>query len=117
MVQRQRETSPKGFSASKCDVGNWIFSKSKDFFEKLLGNFLYFLEGIFGEIFWRIFWEEFFGRIFREEFFRRNFLGEICWEDFFGRIFLRGILWEEFFVYIRIDLFVKTLVFVKILGY
>ena len=22
------ETSPKGFSASKCDVGNWIFSKS-----------------------------------------------------------------------------------------
>ena len=21
-------TSPKGFSASKCDVGNWIFSKS-----------------------------------------------------------------------------------------
>ena len=22
------QTSPKGFSASKCDVGNWIFSKS-----------------------------------------------------------------------------------------
>ena len=22
------KTSPKGFSASKCDVGNWIFSKS-----------------------------------------------------------------------------------------
>jgi Leu/Phe-tRNA-protein transferase len=21
------KTSPKGFSASKCDVGNWIFSK------------------------------------------------------------------------------------------
>ena len=26
-----------------------------------------------------------------------------------------GILWEEFFVYIGIDLFVKILVFVKIL--
>ena len=23
-----RKTIPKGFSASKCDVGNWIFSKS-----------------------------------------------------------------------------------------
>ena len=23
-----KTTSPKGFSASKCDVGNWIFSKS-----------------------------------------------------------------------------------------
>ena len=29
------KTSPKGFSASKCDVGNWIFSKSWEFF----GNF------------------------------------------------------------------------------
>ena len=49
-----------------------------------------------------------------EEFFGRNFLGEIFWEDFFGRIFLGGIFlgglfwedffrrifWEEFFVYI-----------------
>jgi hypothetical protein len=55
-----RETSPKGFSASKCDVGNWIFFGG--FFKKLIG------------IFWRIFlggifWEEFFGRIFWEEFF------------------------------------------------
>ena len=37
-------------------------------------------------------------------------------EDFLGKIFLRGILWEEFFVYIGIDLFVKILVFVKILS-
>jgi hypothetical protein len=24
----EKKTSPKGFSASKCHVGNWIFSKS-----------------------------------------------------------------------------------------
>ena len=36
---------------------------------------------------------------------------EDCWEDILG-----GILWEEFFVYIGIDLFVKILVFVKILS-
>ena len=50
---------------------------------------------------------------------------EFIWEDFFGKIFLEdflvgflggGILWEKFFVYIGIDLFVKILVFVKILS-
>ena len=30
------KTSPKGFSASKCDVGNWM---SQEFFEKLFGIF------------------------------------------------------------------------------
>ena len=60
------ETSPKGFSASKCDVGNWIFSKSKVCFEKLLGKFLdfvwNFLEEFFlEEFFWRkFFWKNFF---------------------------------------------------------
>jgi hypothetical protein len=53
----------------------------------------------------------FFGGIFFEEFFLRNFLGEMFWSNFLGRI-----LWEEFFVYIGIDLFVKILVFVKILS-
>jgi hypothetical protein len=47
-------------------------------------------------------------------------LGGFFWEDFFGRIIWRifwgGILWEESFVYIGIDLFVKILVFVKILS-
>ena len=53
MALFSRKTSPKGFSASKCDVGNWIFSKSKELFEKLLENFLEdFLGGIF--------WEDFF---------------------------------------------------------
>ena len=28
MVSYLKKTSPKGFSASKCDVGNWTFSKS-----------------------------------------------------------------------------------------
>ena len=32
------KTSPKGFSASKCDVGNWIFSKSWEFFGNSLGS-------------------------------------------------------------------------------
>ena len=45
---------------------------------------------------------------FWEEFFGRNFLGEIFWDDLFGRIF-----WEEIFVCIGIDLFVKILVFLK----
>ena len=45
------------------------------------------------------------------EFFERNFFGRIFWEDFLG-----GILKEEFFIYIGIALFVKILVFVKILG-
>ena len=37
-------------------------------------------------------------------------------EDFFGEDSLGGTLWEEYFVYIGIDLFVKILVFVKILS-
>ena len=43
-MARPKTTSPKGFSASKCDVRNWIFSKSWEF----LGN---------SWIFW-----EFFGK-------------------------------------------------------
>ena len=38
------ETSPKGFLASKCDVGNWILG----IFGKFLGNF-------FGEFFQEFF--------------------------------------------------------------
>ena len=95
-IQFRNQTSPKEFSASKCDVGNRIFSKSKDFFEKLHGNFLdflgNFLEDFLGGIFWEeflegIFGRNFFGRIFLEEVFGRNF-----WEDFFGRNSLGGIL-------------------------
>ena len=48
----QVKTSPKGFSASKCDVGNWIFSKSWKFFENCFGDFL----EIFRDFFWKIFW-------------------------------------------------------------
>ena len=50
--------------------------------------------------------EDFFGGIFFGGFFGKNFLGG----------FLGGMIWEEFFVYIGIDLFVKILVFVKILS-
>ena len=70
------KTSPKGFSASKFDVGNWIFSKL-GIFEKFFGNSFDFFGILFGG---------FFGKIF---------FGGIFWEDFFERIF-----WEEFFVYI-----------------
>ena len=52
------------------------------------------------------FWEDFFGRIF--------------WEDFFGRIFfVRTFEMSSTKSYLNmegIDLFVKILVFVKILG-
>ena len=27
-MENKTQTSPKGFSSSKCDEGNWIFSKS-----------------------------------------------------------------------------------------
>ena len=47
------KTSPKGFWASKCDVGNWIIQN--------LGNFWEFV-AMFGEFFGN-FWE------FRREFF------------------------------------------------
>ena len=62
-LPKYKKTSPKGFSASKGDVGNWIFSKL----------------GTFWELFW-IFCEDFFRRIFWEDFFGRTFLG-----GFFGR--------------------------------
>ena len=81
-------------------------------------------------------WRNIVGEIFWEEFFRRNFLGRIIWEkflggffwkEFFGRNFLGGIFWEKFFGrnylftlwYLNmegIDLYVKILVFVKILS-
>ena len=63
------KTSPKRFSASKCDVGNWI--PIFKILEVFLGNFWEFL----GNFFWGI---------VCEEFFVRNFLGGIFWEEFFG---------------------------------
>ena len=98
------------YLVSKCDVGNWIFSKSKDFFEKLLGfvggiflnfwgNFLrFFLEDVFGGMFME---ENFLGRFFWDKFFWRIFLGEIFLEEFFlggffGKNFLGGTIWEDF---------------------
>ena len=81
----REKTSPKGFSASKCDVGiffHFYFEIVKEFFRIIFG-------GIFlAEFFWRIFLGGFFWRIFLE--------------DFFGRIIGR-IFWEEFFVNIGID--------------
>ena len=67
------KTSPKGFSASKCDLWNWIFSN--------------------------LFWEDFFGRKFLGVFFRRIFLGGIFWGRNFTGELLGRIFWEEFFVY------------------
>ena len=76
-----------------------------------------FLRGLF----WRNFCREISGRSFQGGFFRRifweDFLGRIFWEDFLG-----GFFWEDFFGRnffgrnsLEIDLFVKILVFVKIL--
>ena len=44
------ETSPKGFPASKCDVGNWIFSKLGTF-EKLFEIFFDFFWNFYGIFF------------------------------------------------------------------
>ena len=86
-IERGIKTSPKLFSASKCDVGNWIFSKLW-IFEKFFGNSLdflrKFLEDFMGGFLEGFFWEDFFGGGFLWE----DFLGGI----FLGRIFLGGIL-------------------------
>ena len=86
------KTSPKGFSASKCDVGNWIFQNLRNFFRNCLEIFLE-----------EFLWQNFLGGIFE-----RNFLRGFYWEDlflgglFFGRIvfwedcFLGGFFWEDF---------------------
>ena len=79
---KQKETSPKGFSASICDEGNWskldTFKILEIFWEFfwIFGNFfVIFLGGFFWRNLFRgIFWENFFGRIFCEEFFGRNYL-------------------------------------------
>ena len=70
------KTSPKGFLASKCDVGNWIFSKL-GIFEKFVRNSL----EIFGGFFWNFFWRNLFG----------GFLEGFCLEDVLGGFF-GGIL-------------------------
>ena len=56
-----RKTSPKGFLASKCDVGNRNF----------LRNWRIFLEEFFEKL------EDFFGGFFWKECFGRNVLGEM----------------------------------------
>ena len=66
----------------------------------------------------------FSGGFFLTEFFLWNFVGEIFWEDFFGRNFLGGYLGgffgrnstKSYLNMEGIDLFLKILVFVKILG-
>ena len=50
LFQKINKASQKGVSAFKWDSGNWIFSKSYEFFEKLFGHFLDFL-GIFWEFY------------------------------------------------------------------
>ena len=83
----------KGFTASKCDVGNWILSNCQKipwFFQKFFGisqeNFLRgifwedFLGGFLGGIFWRTFLRGFFW-----EFFSGVFLWRIFWEDLLSR--------------------------------
>ena len=87
LVENLFKASPKGFSASKCDVGNWTripraegyyycawysFFRNGRYFQNLRNLFRNCLE-IFGEFFKVIFWEKIFWRI--------------SWEDFFGRIF------------------------------
>ena len=66
-------------------LGNRIFSKSEEFFKKLLRIFLVFFKNFLGFLFYGIFFEEFFGWNFLEEFFGRNSLGGILWEEYYGR--------------------------------
>ena len=70
------KASPKGFSASKCEVGSWIFSKL-GIFEKFFG--------FFWDFFWDFFFLDFLGEIFLKDFFWGGFFLGIFWKDFFGR--------------------------------
>ena len=117
------KTSPKGFSASKCELdffkilvilceSVWKFLgfclEIAVEFSNFFGIFLKFLGNFSEGFFWRnhlaeFFDRNFFGGFFLEDFFG-GFSGGFFWEDFFG-----GPLLEEFFVYIGIDLFVKIL--------
>ena len=73
------KASPKGFSASKCEVGNWIFSKL-GIFEKFFGFFL--------DFFWGFFWRNFFERFFFGRIFWRNILEGFFWEECFCQGFV-----------------------------
>ena len=46
------------------------------------------------------------------EIFGGDFFGRMFWEDFLEGFFGEDF-WEEFFVYIRIDFFVKILIFAR----
>ena len=110
-IEIQNQTSLKGISASKCDVGNWTFSLGIGYFQNLR-NFLRNCLKFFGKFleFKKIFFFEFLGNFPKTKrnlfggFFERNFLEEIFLEDFFWEDyfedFLGGILREKFFVYI-----------------
>ena len=98
------QTSPKCFSASKCNGGNWILSKSQKNFENFWGAFLgIFLQDFFGGIFLQeffgknFFWEDFFGGIFLEKFFVKIFSGGCFWEDYSVRIFWGGFFGRNSF--------------------
>ena len=123
-----------------------FFVKLFGFFVNFFGIFFGGIFWIFLGFFLRTFLGGFFfGRILLKEFFGRNYLVEInkpervfglqvrcreldvfkileIFEKLFGNFldllgnFLGGIFWKEFFVYIGIDLYVKILVFVKILS-
>ena len=69
------------------------------------------MEGFFDGIFF----VEFLWRNILGGFFERIFLGGFFWEEFFGRIFGRNST-KSYLNMEEIDLFVKILVFVKILG-
>ena len=91
LTQALVKTSPKGFSASKCDGGNWIHTF------KILQFFWIFVGIFWGILFWRIFLEEFCEGFFGEDFFRRNFLGG-DFESNSGRNYLVEIKKELMFL-------------------
>ena len=88
------KTSLKGFSASKCDVGNWIFQNLRNVLRNYLEIFWIFSGILREDFFGGNFWEIFFGRIFWGGFFREDFFGTIFREDFIGRNSLGGITYR-----------------------
>ena len=94
LYQFASTTSPKGFSASKCDVGNWKFFKKIRIFKgkcvetfcKIGGDFLAIVSGGIlsgGILLEGIFLEEFFGGIFWKEMsYRLPYSGKLSISKF-----------------------------------
>ena len=89
-LEMKKNKNKKGFRPPSAMMGFGYFQNLRNLLRNCLQIFWEFFES-----FWGIFWEEFFGR---------NFLGEIFLEDFLGRIFCEGFFERNSLVEIKKEL-------------